>query len=219
MKGNNYFVFNCDYLYRQYFGNRIKEISNDRPSPSQLDTSFYHITIENTSGFMVSTGYRHYINNRFLVQFGIHFRNTRSSFLHKDSVVNENKSSIIREKRIQNSVAIPVYFGVQFKRFNFLTGIILPGATVSHGKNNFEDGAVSESVRNLTSSIWTDFYLSGRIQFTMFKEQNIGISVGADLDPEIFRRYRSGYLIHWNAGIVWMLEKKKKRIKPMDDVM
>lgn len=218
MKKKNYFVFNADYSYNQYFGNRTIEIIYDRPSSSRTDTSYYKIAIENTSGFLASTGYRHYLSNHFLVQFGINFRNTKSSFLHNDSVVNENKSPIIREKQIYNRIGSPVYFGFQFKSFCFLTGIVLPIATFSYRKSNYEDGIVSQSKVYLTNSIWTDFYLSEKIQLNLFKKQNIGISVGADLDPEIFRKYRNSYLIHWNAGIVWMLVKKKK-VKPIDYVM
>lgn len=218
MKKRNYFVFNADYSYNQYFGNRTIEIIYDRPSPSRTDTSYYKIAIENTSGFVASTGYRHYLSNHFLVQFGIHFRNTKSSFLHDDSVVNENKSNIIREKKIYNRIGSPVYCGFQFKSFCFLTGIILPITTFSYVKSNYEDGTVSKSKIYLTNSIWTDFYLSEKIQLDFFKKQNVGISVGADLNPEIFIKDRNGYLIHWNAGLVWMLEKKKKE-RSLDYVM
>ena len=210
MKKKNYFVFNADYLYNQYFGNRTIEIIYDRPSPSRTDTSYYKIAIENTSGFFASTGCRQYLSNHFFVQFGINFRNTKSSFLHNDSVVNENKSPIIREKQIYNRIGSPVYCGFQFKSFCFLTGIILPITTFGYRKSNYDDGTVSKSNVYLTNSIWTDFYLSENIQLNLFKKQNIGISVGADLDPSIFKKYRNGYLIHWNAGIVWMLEKKRR---------
>lgn len=219
MNTKNYFIFNGDYLYNQYFGNRTIEIIYDRPSSSRTDTSYYKIGVENTSGFLASTGYRHYLSNHFLVQFGIDFRNIRSSFLHNsDSVVNENKSPIIREKQIYNRIGSPVYCGFQFRSFSFFTGIILPIATFSYSESNYEDGTVSKSKMYLTTSIWNDFYLSEKIQLNLFKKQNIGISVGADFNPEIFRKYRNGYLIHWNAGIVWMLEKKKQ-VKPLDYVM
>lgn len=218
MKKNNYFVLNCDYLYNQYFGNRYFEIPSGQPPSSRCDTSYYFTTTENTSGFLISTAYRHYLSNLFFVQFGVNFRNTKSSFLHNDSVVNENKSHIIREKHIYNRIGSPLYFGFQFKKMILLSGIILPVATFSYSKSNFEDGSVSKSKMNLTSSIWTDFYLSEKLQFNLFKKQNIGISVGADLDPEIFSKYKSGYLINWNAGIIWMIEKKKKS-KPEDYIM
>ena len=171
MKKKNYFVFNADYLHNQHFGNRTIEIIYDRPSPSRIDTSYYKVTKENTSGFIASSGYRHYLNNHFLVQFGINFRNTKSSLLHNDSVVNENNSQIIREKNIDNSIASPVYFGCQFKRFSFLTGMILPIVTFRHSKNNFEDGSVSKSKIYSSNSIWSDFYLSEKIQLDFFKKQ------------------------------------------------
>lgn len=218
MKKKNYFVFNADYLYNQHFGNRTVEITYDRPSSSNTDTSYYRITIENTSGFLASTSYRKYLSNHFLVQFGINFRNTKSSFLHNDSVVNENKSHIIREKHLYNRIGSPVYCGFQFKSICFLTGVIVPITTFNYTKRNYEDGTVSKSKMYLTNSIWTDFYLSEKIQLDLFKKPNIGISIGADLNPEIFSKYRNGYLIHWNAGIVWMLEKKKY-VKPLDYVM
>lgn len=217
LKKRNFFVFNNDYLYNQYIGHRHFEITSG-PSSSRYDTSYYHTTAENTSGFIVSTEYRHFLDNHFLIQMGINFRNTTASFLHHDSVVNENNSPIIRSKRIYNSIATPAYFGFQLKRFTFLTGMILPIVTFSYSKNNFEDGSVSKSNVNSSNSIWTDFYLSEKIHFNLLKKQNnVGISIGVDLDPEIFNRYRRGYLINWNAGIVWVIEKKKKA-KPEDCV-
>lgn len=219
MKKKNFFVFNANYLYNQYIGSNHFERQSG-PSSSSIDTSYYHTTAENTSGLIFSPAYRHRFDNYFFVQVGIGFRNITESYLHNDSVVNENKSPIIRHKQIDNKIESPIYFGLRLKRLVLMSGFVLPLYTYGHYKSNFEDGTISTSTTSLRQkgnffSYTRNILISEKLQLNIFQKQNIGISIGADFSPEIIGKYRRGYLINWNAGIIWMIEKKE-RVKVVD---
>jgi len=208
LKKKNFFVFNGDYLYNQYVGYRDYERQSG-PSPSSADTSYTFYSAENTHGFLASASYRYCLNNHFFIQMGIGFRNTSGKYLHNDSIVNENNSPIISRKYIYNNIESPIYFGFQVKRISILSGIILPILTSAKSEDKYEDGFVYRSNTRSIDLRGSAFYISQKLQVSLFKKQNIGINIGADFSHEILRRYRRGYLINWNAGLVWMIGRKR----------
>ena len=214
VKKNNFFVVNADYLYNQYLGYKHFERQSG-PSTSALDTSYFHTTAENTSGFLFSAGYRYHFDNTFFLQMGAGFRNTTKSYLHNDSVVNKNKSPIVRHKNIDNKIESPIYFGLRFKRFVLMSGFVLPIYAFKQYKRDYEDGSISvvkTSSRQKGSfySYTRNILISEKLHFNVFQKQNIGLSIGGDFYPKITGKYRRGYLINWNAGLIWVIERKKK---------
>jgi hypothetical protein len=206
---NNFLAFNCDYLYNQYFGHRTAEFF-----PGASSSIYSNQTAENTSGLVISTGYRHFFNSHFFIQPGIGLRFRISSYIHNDSIVNVNNSSLKRVRVNYYTLETPLYFGIKARRLSFLSGFIIPLVTYSFSTAHFSDGSKTMDGRQLTK--FGELYLSEKLQYNILKKQNINISVGADVSPDIFRK-NSGYKINWNAGIMWLLERHKKA-RPEDYV-
>ena len=200
-KKKNFFVVNCDYLYNQYTGTREIEFY-----PGASSAEYRSFVAKNTSGLLASFGCRHFLQKNQSIQIGIGLRYKTYRYLHNDSVVNSSNIALVKHVFSYYSVELPIYYGLHKKRFSLLSGIIIPLVTYRYGTEYYEDGTTLKYNKGIK---WDKMYFSEKIQFNICKRQNFGVSFGADLSPDIFQK-NSNYKINWNAGVIWMLERKKK---------